>query len=73
MVNKSRQNVCLALCITSVNVHHTDTVSVTKLESLVQVSTIMIQNQLHFFKYFDDKLIYMKNFLSDFVKVLSTH
>ena len=73
MENKSRQNVCLASCITSVDVHHTDTVSVTQLESPAQVSTITIENQLHFFEYFDDKLIYMKNFRLDFVKVLSTH
>ena len=49
-----RQIVWLASCITSVDVHHTDTVSVTQLESLAQVSTITIENQLHFFKYFDD-------------------
>ena len=30
MENKSSQNVCLASCITSVDVHHTDTVSVTQ-------------------------------------------
>ena len=73
MENKSRQNVWIASCITSVDVHHTDTVSVTQLESPAQVSTITIENQLHFFEYFDDKLIYMKNFHLDFVKVLSTH
>ena len=73
MENKSRQNVCLASCITSVDVHHTDTASVTQVESPAQVSTIMIENQLHFFEYFDDKLSYMKNFHLNFVKVLSTH
>ena len=46
--------------------------STAELESPAQVSTIMIEHQLHFFEYFDDKLIYMKNFHLDFVKVLST-
>ena len=52
MENKSRQNVCLrvASCITSVDVHHTDTVSATQLESQAQVSMITIENQLHFFR-----------------------
>ena len=68
MENKSRQNVWLASSITSVDVHYTDTVSVTQLESPAQVSTITIENQLHFFEYFDDKLIYMKNFHLDFCK-----
>ena len=48
MEHKSRQNVCLASCITSVDVRHTDTVWVTQLESSAQVPTIAIENQLHF-------------------------
>ena len=68
MENKSRQNVCLASCITSIDVHHTNTVSVTQLESRAQVSTITIENQLHFFEYFDDKLIYIKKFSFRFCK-----
>ena len=34
-------------------------------------STITIENQLHFFQYFDDKIIYMKNFHLGFLKVQS--
>ena len=36
-------------------------------------STITIENQLHFFEYFYNKIIYMKNFCLGFVKALSTH
>ena len=35
--------------------------------------TITIENLLHFHKYFDDKMISMKNFPLDFEKVRSTH
>ena len=45
-------------------------ISVTELGS--RRSTITIENQLHFFKYFDDKIIYMymKNINLGFVRVL---
>ena len=35
--------------------------------------TITIENLLHFHKYFNDKMISMKNFPLDFEKVQSTH
>ena len=35
--------------------------------------TITIENQLYFFEYFYNKIIYMKNFCLGFVKVISTH
>ena len=50
--NKSRQNVCLA---SSMSIW-----SVTQLEVESHRSTITIENHLHFFEYFDDKIIYMK-------------
>ena len=60
---KSRPNVCLDSCITS------------EFSRCISHSTeiITIENQLHFFKYFYNKIIYMKNFCLGFVKVLSIH
>ena len=34
---------------------------------------ITIENQLHIFEYFYNKMIYMENFCLGFVKVLPTH
>ena len=69
MENKSRQNVCLASCITS---EFSRCISHSRqLES--RRSTITIENQLYFFDYFYNKIIYMENFWLGFVKVLSTH
>ena len=45
--------------------------SVTQLESR-RSSTITIENQLHFYEYFYNKMTYMKNVCLGFVKVLST-
>ena len=53
--NESKQDVCLASCIISVDVNHS---SVIQLESCR--STITIENLLHFLQYFDDKINYMK-------------
>ena len=67
MENESKQNVCLASCITSVDVNH----SVIQLESCR--STITIKNLLHFLEYFNDKINYMKNSLLGFANFQSTH
>ena len=59
--NKSRQKICLALYITSVHVH--------QWHQPCNLFTITIENLLHFFEYFDDKVNSMKNFPLDFVEV----
>ena len=74
--NKSRQNVCLPCeqrsPIWEISAHRVmfawlhaslqsmSTWSVTQLEVESRRSTITIENHLHFFEYFDDKIIYMK-------------
>ena len=60
MDDKSRQNVCLASCMTC-----------SRCPSVICRSTITIENLLHFLEYFNEN-IYMKNFLLGFVKVRST-
>ena len=60
MDDKSRQNVCLASCMTC-----------SWCLSVICRSTITIENLLHFLEYFNEN-IYMKNFLLGFVKVRST-
>ena len=59
--NKSRQKVCLALYITSVQVP--------QWHQSCNLFMIMIENLLHFLEYFDDKITSMKNFPLGFVKV----
>ena len=63
--NKSRQKVCLALCITSVHV--------CQWHQSCNLFTITIENLLHFLEYFDGKVISMKNFPLGFVEVQSIH
>ena len=66
-INKSRQEVCLALCITSVPIRQWH------LHQSRNLFTITIENLLHFLKYFDDKANSVKDFPLGFVKVRSTH
>ena len=70
MENKSRQNVCPASCIAS---EFSQCISHWSRQLESRRSTITIENQLHFFDYFYNKIIHMENFWLGFVKVLSTH
>ena len=63
--NKSRQKVCQALYITSVQVR--------QWHQSCNLFMITIENLLHFLGYFDDKVNSMKNFLLGFVEVRSAH
>ena len=63
--NKSRQKVCLPLCINSVHVRWW--------HQSCSLFTIMIENLLHFLEYFNDKVNSMKNFPLGIVEVQSTH
>ena len=63
--NKSKQKVCQALYITSVQVR--------QWHQSCNLFMITIENLLHFLGYFDDKVNSMKNFLLGFVEVRSAH
>ena len=61
--NKSTRKVCLTLYITSVHVRQC------QWHQSCNLFTIMIENVLHFLKYFDNIVNSMKNFPLGFVKV----